>query len=128
MKEHDEAIEQYHTLNPGPRPFTYLVRLDMRLYQPLERDEKEQVIELWLGRSGKISDPQRLRLTLYGAQYARSCNVCPSMDLYIDVVSIRERQWSDLYYALIDLEGTSDLFYCRSFEAKIETFYLDTLF
>ncbi len=127
MKQYDEAIKQYHTLNPAPKQFTYLVRLDMRLYHPLGSDEKEQLIDLWLGRDGKVSDPQRLRLTLHGAQFAKSRSLCPSMNLYVDIISVRERQWSDLHYALIDLEGTSELFYFTSFEAKIEDFYLDTL-
>lgn len=126
MKKGDQAIEHYHILNPHPLPFTCLVRLDMRLYQPLEENEKDQLIELWLGRQGKISDPQRLRLILYGAQFAKPRLLYPGMNLYIDIISIRDRQWSGLHYILMDLEDTSELLYCRSFEAKIEGFYLDS--
>jgi len=127
MKKNDEAIEHYHTLNPKSLPFTYLVRLDMRLYQPLEENEKDQLIELWLGRQGKISDPQRLRLTFYGAQFAKPRLLYPGMNLYIDIISIRERQWSGLHYVLMELEDTSELLYCRNFETKIEDLYLDSL-
>ena len=126
MQKDDEAIKQYQRLNPQPMPFTYLVRLDMRLYRLLESDEKEQVIEIWLGRPHALSDPQRLRVTLYGAHMAGAHHVCPSMGIYLDIVSIRERQWQDLYYAVRDLEGTTDLFYCRSVETKIDQFYLDS--
>jgi hypothetical protein len=127
MQKDDEAIQQYQSLNPKPMPFTCLVRLDMRLYQLLESDEKEQVIEVWLGQPSAVSDPQRLRLTFYGAHMATSCHVCPGMNLYIEIVSIRERQWNDLFYAVMDLEGRSELFYCRSFEAKCDKFSLDSI-
>lgn len=127
MQKYDKAIEHYRTLNPSPKAFTYLVRLDMRLYQPLASNEREQLIDLWLSKQGKISDPQRLKLTLYGSQFAQSRLLHPSMNLYIDIISIQERQWSSAHYALIDLEDTSEIFYCSSFEAKMEDFYLDSL-
>lgn len=129
MQKDDEAIKQYRSLNPKPMPFTYLVRLDMRLYQLLERDEdeKELLIDVWLGQQNAVSDPRRLRLTLYGAQVTRSGRVCPGMNLYLEIVSIRDRQWDGVYYAVMDLEDTSELFSCRSVETKIDQFYLDSL-
>lgn len=128
MEKYDEATAHYRKLNPYPMQYTYLVRLDIRLYQSLIEDELEQVIELWFGKQGRLHDPQRLQLTLYGAVLTKSGSVLyPGGSFYIDIVSMRERQWSRLHYALIDLENHDELVYCRKFEAKMEDFSLDSL-
>lgn len=117
MHKYDEVIEQYHKINPGPKIYTSLRRIDLRL----ETWESEAKCDLWLAYPSALVDYGMLRISMTNATFVSSF---PGLNFgnesWIDVISIRDWQWEGLNYALWEIEDGRALFYCKKVEFFLE--------
>jgi hypothetical protein len=115
MSDEDQAIRKYYSLRPTD--FTILLRLELQ--QLVFPDSTpDLVIEIELGTDD--GDNRRLLLSFAGVRDARIQQ--PSLSLFdipfIEICSIRDRQWEDLSYKVRCKEDLIS-FICRSFDAHI---------
>lgn len=124
METYDEILEHIRSLQISR--YHYLVRYDFLLVHPAERGYVgEHRYHLWLAEETSYPVTPLLHLTLHGAQMGNcDMSLLPSTALLLDIISIRDRQWEGLYYAIWELDQTEELFCCRSLEACIEEDYM----
>ena len=117
MQRENEAIEHYYSLHPAD--FHALVRLELRQVPGCETPELLMEIEL---RANEDADTRRLILSFGGV---KNLKFIPPQDSvlyfsFIDVASIRNRQWENVNYHVFETEQDADFsFICRDFSARV---------
>ncbi len=115
MTQIDETIASYYALHPIS--FHALERLEIRQWM---RDGVHEItLEIEL-RAKDAADNRRLALTFDGVSILKYVPSPGELAFFLEIISIRERQWEVINYRVFESEQDTELsFFCRDFSAKI---------
>lgn len=117
MAESDKAIGRYWSFHP--RLFSVLDRLEFSQKSTGGSPAYVLSLELWFRPSEKDDDPRRLHLSFENViDFKFNPNGFVEISL-LEILSIREKQWENLKYRVVDTEENQLSFYCKQFEVEI---------
>lgn len=116
-KKNIDIINRYYSLKPSQYGYLQSFKLGRKIYR---EGCSDYFLELQMRSISDFSEKNRLYLSFSGVKELKIGNLEGLLCLLIDIRSIKENQFEDVKYKVIDSEYEAFSFLCVDFEATIK--------